>query len=226
MVMMRISRGWLEEVDGRAVTRKPVAARGGTWPEARPIGIIFHYTAGCGSDLSGVFTDRGVSAHFSVDRDGKIYQYVPLGKIAWHADNANSYYVGLEHTALPGRCDLTEPQLQASAALSAAIVQWAWQRRGVEIPLRKIQGPDLVPGFHDHADGDGTVWNISGHTDKLYLWSWDRYLSEVAQHLGVVYLWQRKRYRLRELLRALRERLSKMRPGEVLRLRIRARRGS
>lgn len=223
-VEWRDSHSRILAINGHRVRQRSVSSYGSRWTEGRPCGIVFHYAAGCLSDLSGVFTQRRVSAHFSVALDGTIYQYVPLDAMAWHADRANQYYVGIEHSALPGRCDLTDQQLRASAMLAAAIIQWAKRNRGVEIPLRKIPGPDLVAGFHDHSDGDGRLWNFNRHVDRLYRWTWDRYLAEVARHLGLTYLWRHREYSLRDLLRAMRGHLSRMRPGQRLVLRVRAKR--
>ncbi|HXH24345.1 MAG TPA: peptidoglycan recognition family protein [Vicinamibacterales bacterium] len=219
---VQIKGGRILSLNGRRVIQRSVPHHGGRWATHRPCGIVFHYTAGCGSDLTGVFTDRNVSAHFSVDREGTVYQYVPLGRIAWHADNANGFYVGIEHTALPGRCDLTDEQLKASAALSAAIVQWAKRRRGVDIPLRKVDGPALVPGFHDHADGDGQSWNFSRHTDRLYGWTWERYLRRVQAYVTPYELYDATKIQFRrfasmdEALQAVRKRVG---AGRVIRLR-------
>ncbi|HEX9123848.1 MAG TPA: N-acetylmuramoyl-L-alanine amidase [Actinomycetota bacterium] len=175
---------WLRTVNGRNVARRPVSHFGDPWPRGHPIGYLFHYTAGCGSDLSGVLDERGISVHFSVDRAGRIYQYVPVTNVAWHALEASLVYWGVEHSALPGTCDLTNEQLMASARLTAGLVELTSQRWGFDIPLRKTEGPDLVPGFKDHADGTLSTWNDNGHTDHLYRWSWPRYLSQVQEILS------------------------------------------
>ena len=175
---------WLRSVNGLHVTWRPVSGFGSPWPRGHPIGYLFHYTAGCGSDISGVLEERGISVHFSVDRDGTIYEYVPITNIAFHALEASLVYWGVEHSALPGTCDLTEEQLMASARLTAGLVELTSRRWGFTIPLRKTEGPALIPGFKDHADGTVSTWNDNGHTDHLYLWSWPRYLSEVRTILS------------------------------------------
>lgn len=175
--------GWLGSVNGIDVTRRPVANFGAHWPGRHPIGYLFHYTAGCGSDISGVLDERGISVHFSVDREGKIYEYVPVSNVAFHAFEASFVYWGVEHNAKPGRCDLTEVQLMASARLTAGLVELTRRRWSFDIPLRKTEGPDLVPGFKDHADGTRSTWNDNGHTDRLYGWTWSRYLSQVGTAL-------------------------------------------
>lgn len=60
-----------------------------------------------------------VSAHFVIDRDGTIYQLVPLSDTAWHANAANAYSIGIEHAAIAGTLLATEEQYSASAMLVA-----------------------------------------------------------------------------------------------------------
>lgn len=175
----RLEGDWLRNVNGVEVTSRPVKNFGGAWPLGHPIGYVFHYTAGCGSDISKVLNERGISVHFSVDRSGKVFEYVPISNVAFHAFEASFVYWGVEHSARPGTCDLTDEQLAVSARLSAGLVELTQRRWGYEIPLRKTDGPDLVPGFKDHADGTVSTWNDNGHTDHLYRWSWTRYLDEV-----------------------------------------------
>lgn len=218
---MKVERGWIDKVAGRPVIRRPVAYHGGSWPRGWPIGFVWHYTAGCGSDLAPVFEARRISAHLSVDREGNVFQYVPLTRVAWHADNANGLYIGIEHTAYPRRCDLTDTQLEVSAELVAGVCAWVERRWGFTIPLRKIDGPALIAGFHDHADGDGQLWNLNRHVDKLYRWSWDRYLEAVAVRMPKVYVFEGRRWRrLRRLMPVLRARLRASKPGEALRIEV------
>lgn len=173
--------GWLRSVNGLEVARRPVGHFGGPWRRGHPIGYLFHFTAGCGADLSEVLDDRGISVHFSVDRGGRVFEYVPVTNVAFHAFEASFVYWGVEHTARPGECDLTDEQLSASARLTAGLVELTARRWGLDIPLRKTSGPDLVPGFKDHRDGTSSTWNDNGHTDHLYRWTWDEYLSEVRE---------------------------------------------
>ncbi len=217
---MKVRRGWVLEVAGRQVTRVPVRTHGGRWPRGHPIGVVFHYTAGCSGSIGPVLEARGVSAHFCVGREGAIEQYVPLTRVAWHADRANGLYLGIEHTALPGSCDLTDRQLEASAALVGGLVSYVERRWGFSVPLRKVPGPDLVAGFHDHADGDGSTWNLARHTDRLYGWTWARYLREVSRHVPREYAWRGRRYALRRLISRLREALRRAPVGELHQVRV------
>lgn len=40
------------------------------------------------------------SAHFVIDRDGTIYQLLSISDTAWHASQANSHSIGVEHAAM------------------------------------------------------------------------------------------------------------------------------
>lgn len=57
-----------------------------------------------------------VSAHFGVGRNGKIIQWVDTDDQAWHAADANSYSVGVEHEGFSGS-PLTDAQIDADAEL-------------------------------------------------------------------------------------------------------------
>lgn len=184
--MYTIEQGWFGQVNGVPVVKKPVDYSTTTYRAGHPIGILWHFTAGCSDDISGTLASKGFGAAFNVGRNGVVYQYAPVGTATWHAFDASRYYVGIEHTAYPQRCDLTEDQLIASSKLSAAIVEWVESRHGFVIPRTKLSAPistaDFAPGFLDHRDGDRT-WNRNVHTDHLYLWSWRRYLEAVEAEL-------------------------------------------
>jgi hypothetical protein len=184
-VAFSFGSGWFTRVNGVRVIHHDVGLGSTTYTAGYPRGILFHYTAGCGSDISGVLKARGISVTFSVDRDGNVYEYLPLDTAGWHGYEASHYFVGIEHTALPGSCELTDVQLEASAKLSAAIIERTQQAHGFTIPLNyygkpeSIGIPDFKPGFIDHRDGKSD-WNQNGHTDHLYSWSWKKYLAAIA----------------------------------------------
>jgi N-acetyl-anhydromuramyl-L-alanine amidase AmpD len=181
--MRKLAPGYLASVAGKSVVKKPVSNGYSGWGASGPVGVVFHYTVGCTGDISGTLKSRGISVHFNVAQDGTIYQFRSMNDRAWHADVANSFYFGVEHAAIPRHCDLNDKQLEASAELMAAIVDYTKKRFGKTIPLKKIDGPDLVPGFHDHKDGDGKLWNFNRHTDGLYKWSWTAYLKRIDEIL-------------------------------------------
>jgi len=182
-VSYKLKRGYFSDVNGAAVTRQPLPLSLTTWKEGFPTGILFHYTVGCNDDIAPTLRSKNFGATFNVGRKGGIFQYRPLLKPSWHAYDASRYYLGIEHTSLgPGpACELTDKQLEASAKLSAAIVEWAYKRYEFVIPLVKTDGPALIPGFKDHADGTKDTWNPNVHVDRLFNWTWSRYLGRVQQ---------------------------------------------
>ncbi|MDQ0232133.1 N-acetylmuramoyl-L-alanine amidase [Metabacillus malikii] len=64
------------------------------------------------NDIRQVFIDYGVSAHYLIDRNGKIHQFVPENRVAYHAgkgnlkafpqyrDKMNDYSIGIELMAI------------------------------------------------------------------------------------------------------------------------------
>lgn len=183
--MYKQKDGWFTEVNGHAVRKRNYGLRHASgWPRGNPKGILFHYTAGCGSDIGPVLSSRNISVHFNVDREGVIWQYVSTKDAAYHAYDASYVYFGVEHTALKGVCNLTDKQLKASAKLFAALVEWTKRAYGVSIPLVHQPGPALVPGFKDHKDGTSDTWNPNVHVDGLYKWSWDKYIEEIKSNLA------------------------------------------
>jgi hypothetical protein len=184
-----LTRGRFLTIEGhRVIQRFPRGAPATTFYPGRPHGIMFHYTAGCQADLTGLYRTNGYGgANFCVARDGTIYQFFSLDVAGWHAYTASHEYLGIEHAALPGTCELTDPQLEASAMLSAAVIA-VMRKRGIRIPLRKMNRAEaarLAPGFLQHHDGPTCAgcWNRDGHTCHLYRWTWDHYLGRVRSHL-------------------------------------------
>lgn len=88
--------------------------------------IIVHHNAG-DLTLAGivdVFNARGVSAHYQVDSQGRVGQYVELTDTAWHAGNwvANTQSIGIEHAdATSDPWALSEECVDAGAHLVAAL---------------------------------------------------------------------------------------------------------
>lgn len=87
-----------------------------------------------------------VSAHFLIRRDGKLLQFVPCAKRAWHAGESswkgrsrcNDFSIGIELEGT-GDAPFTPPQYRRLAALTRAL-----QAR---YPIRDIVGhSDIAPG--------------------------------------------------------------------------------
>ena len=174
--------GWVDVVNGIPVVKRPLPSTNyySGWPNP-PHGIMLHYTAGCQPDIFTTLSSRGISAHFNVDREGHIFQYVSLLNRAAHAYDANHTHFGIEHSALPGTCNLTQVQRDNSAKLSAGIREWC-APRGFKIATIHIPGCDLTKsGFKEHKDGIHCYWNPNGHVDNPgTIWGWDKYLALVV----------------------------------------------
>jgi len=96
------------------------------------------------SDLEGV----RVSAHFVVDRKGRITQFVPLLKRAWHAgestwqgrDNCNDYSIGIEMIG-----DEEQPFTAAQYRETARLCRALMQRFPSISPDRIVGHRDVAP---------------------------------------------------------------------------------
>ncbi|HAN20077.1 MAG: hypothetical protein A2Y15_05285 [Clostridiales bacterium GWF2_36_10] len=67
-----------------------------------------------------IFIDYKVSIHYIIDRDGKVFCYVPENRVAWHAgkgtwindekytDNMNQYAIGIEILAIGSQSDMSQ----------------------------------------------------------------------------------------------------------------------
>ncbi len=115
--------------------------------------VIIHATATSGIESPKAWLcnpDSKVSAHYLVDRDGKIYHLVRESNIAWHAGESewrgvhgvNHISVGIELVnSNDGRMPYTEEQLAACASLVRPIC------KDYEIGIEDVVGHlDIAPG--------------------------------------------------------------------------------
>lgn len=127
---------------------------------AKPNFLILHYTETPDRhDADGYFTgskphpeNKRVSAHYMIDGDGTIYQYVDEDKRAWHAgishwggiDDINSHSIGIE-LVNPGRKYGYQPfpvqQMDALVKLCKDIIA----RHNIS-PFRVLGHSDVAPG--------------------------------------------------------------------------------
>jgi hypothetical protein len=129
-------------VDYPSAIQRPGPA-GKVWPDRNAqVGVILHSMEG---SLAGAYTVlddvsltptgayAAASWHFSVCKDGTVYQHYPIEASPFHAGNhdANRKLIGIEHEGgPPGNLgeELTEVQFQASYALCV----WLGQQGGFE----------------------------------------------------------------------------------------------
>ncbi|HTU24444.1 MAG TPA: peptidoglycan recognition family protein [Pirellulales bacterium] len=120
------------------------------------------------------------SAHFAIDRDGKVGQYRALEEVAWHIGGLSTRYIGIEHIA-EWKEALTDDQINASAALLANLA-------GIlNFPLAAINRPgEWGIGFHRQFNatycGEG-VFCTSG-ASPTSLDTFDQ-IIDAAQNLGL-----------------------------------------
>ena len=101
----------------------------------------------------------GTCAHFIVDRDGTIYQLVPLDVICRHTVGLNLVSLGIEHVGMSDAEILDDPaQMKASLHLTA----WLMQR--YRIPLGDVIGhaESLTSSWHHELYPS---WRCQTHSD-------------------------------------------------------------
>lgn len=150
---------------GRALAPRIVDLPSPNFGERRPAGakvkfVVLHYTA---TDTLAQALDilrdpaREVSAHYVVDRDGRVYRLVAEDKRAWHAgvgswrgeDDVNSVSIGIEIVNAGPPDPFPERQMRAVVALCRDL---AARYPGVEFvghsdvaPDRKVDPGPLFP---------------------------------------------------------------------------------
>ena len=145
--------------------------------------IVIHAACGTLAGTTARFLDprSQVSAHYMVDRDGTIVQFVKETDEAWHVCRANPFTIGIEHTdmwpisgqrALQGGCMVkgvwtTPQQLDASASLVAYLLN-----------KYKLK-PEAVIGHNDpYLKGYG-----NNHQDPGPYFPWPGYRQKIAEIL-------------------------------------------
>lgn len=81
--------------------------------------VVVHHQAGTNFDnMPGIWKNVQASAHYGIGQDGTIRAYIDELKTAWHANNANSYAIGIECTNTTG-----EPGWQVAEKTIDALVK-------------------------------------------------------------------------------------------------------
>ena len=126
---------------------------GGNEPRIFMVHIMVGYMAGTDT----IFRNPHVqaSAHFGVSRGGRVWQWVDTDDTAWHAFDANTYSIGVEHAGFPWE-PLTDEQVHASGLLYA----WAHQRYpAIDLWINKrIEGSGI--SYHSKFG----AWNLDHHS--------------------------------------------------------------
>jgi len=141
-----------------------------TWRLTSPKVIVEHYTASealsstydyFAADTPDVELGElpGVCSHFVIDRDGTIYQLVPLTTMCRHTVGLNYTAIGIEHVGTSDAEILADPrQLQASLALTL------WLMQQERIQLRNVIGhsESLTSPYHKERYAP---WRCQTHGD-------------------------------------------------------------
>lgn len=86
--------------------------------------IILHVSQCTIDFLNGYFSrpnERGVSSHYGIAQDGRVFRYVQNNDTAQHARQANPFSIGIEHEGIGTTYSAPDAQLRASAELCAAL---------------------------------------------------------------------------------------------------------
>ena len=120
-----------------------------------------------------------VSAHFLIERNGMLSQFVACNKRAWHAgqsrlgqrDNCNDFSVGIELEGLEG-CTFEQAQYTALAHLCRAI--------GMAYPIATVAGHEHIAPGRKQDPGPGFDWR---QLQRLLDWPRERFvaLSQAAR---------------------------------------------
>lgn len=129
--------------------------------------IVLHEGGSSTQSTVSIFKSRHVSSHYSIDRDGTIYQLAGEEKTAWHAGAINQFSIGIDlsitkNFPLKGKCPLdkctwTDEQYQAVNQLINSIIN----RTGARKDSNSIIGHCQVTGT-DHTDPRNFDWTKIG----------------------------------------------------------------
>jgi N-acetylmuramoyl-L-alanine amidase len=141
-----------------------------TWHLQGPHVIVEHYTASttmlsAWSQFAEDVPDSelhelpGTCAHFIVDRDGTVYQLVPLDVICRHTVGLNATAIGIEHVGTSDAEILQDPaQMRASLHLTA----WLMQRYHLALGDVIGHAESLTSPYHHELY---PAWRCQTHSD-------------------------------------------------------------
>jgi N-acetylmuramoyl-L-alanine amidase len=144
-----------------------------TWRLVDPRVIVEHYTASnsFSSAYSTFASDTpdselhelpGTCAHFVIDKDGTIYQLVPLTTMCRHTVGLNHTAIGIEHV---GTSDAEILRNRRQLAASLRLTAWLMGRYGIQ--LRNVVGHNesLTSPYHRERY---RAWRCQTHGDWVH----------------------------------------------------------
>jgi N-acetyl-anhydromuramyl-L-alanine amidase AmpD len=139
--------------------------------------IVIHVVQGSSSGAVNWFAnpDSGVSAHYTVNKNGSVTQSVRNADIGYHAGHwaTNTRSIGIEHGGYVSNPDNFSPAMYRASARLAA---WCSRKHRIRIDRQHIIGHHQVPG----CPGKGGGANC--HTDPGRYFNWDKYLRLVKSY--------------------------------------------
>jgi beta-N-acetylhexosaminidase len=141
-----------------------------TWRLEHPKVIVEHYTASNSfSSAWNTFASDapdpelhelpGTCAHFVIDRDGTIYQLVPLNTMCRHTVGLNWTSIGIEHV---GTSDASILQNPKQIAASLKLTLWLMHRFGISLPNVIGHNESLTSRYHRERYAP---WQCQTHGD-------------------------------------------------------------
>jgi beta-N-acetylhexosaminidase len=140
-----------------------------TW-RLRPRVIVQHYTASTTFESaywtfaanvpdSELHELPGTCTHFIIDRDGTIYQLVPLHVMCRHTVGLNHVSVGIEHVGMSDAEILSNPRMMRS---SLRLTAWLMRKHGIALgnvighneSLTSAYRKELYPSWRCQTHGD------------------------------------------------------------------------
>jgi N-acetylmuramoyl-L-alanine amidase len=101
----------------------------------------------------------GTCAHFVIDRDGTIYQLVPLTTICRHTVGLNWTAIGIEHVGTSDASILSNARQMRS---SLALTLWLMHRYGITLPNVIGHSESLTSRYHRERYAP---WRCQTHAD-------------------------------------------------------------
>jgi beta-N-acetylhexosaminidase len=141
-----------------------------TWRLEHPKVIVEHYTASnsfssawntFASDApdSELHERPGTCAHFVIDRDGTIYQLVPLNTMCRHTVGLNWTAIGIEHVGASDGSILQNPK---QIAASVKLTLWLMHRFNISLPNVIGHNESLTSRYHRERYAP---WQCQTHGD-------------------------------------------------------------
>jgi N-acetylmuramoyl-L-alanine amidase len=141
-----------------------------TWRLDHPKVIVEHYTASNSfSSAWNTFANDapdselhelpGTCAHFVIDRDGTIYQLVPLNTMCRHTVGLNWTAIGIEHV---GTSDASILQNPKQLAASLKLTLWLMHRFDISLPNVIGHNESLTSRYHRERYAP---WRCQTHGD-------------------------------------------------------------